>query len=192
MELKFIKYPTDEDWIIARNNALATQRKYSDKVPSSKLKSKFIFSEHSPIRSLEYIWEWTDLPYWISVHFVRHHEGITHFVSSQRNDIQFEYDRKKAPQDSPVNHRCIANAQTLLNISKSRKCNNASLETREAWNLFLQNLSIVSPELATLCVKPCIYRNGICSEVFKPCGYNKTEKFNKELKSYIDFINSLY
>jgi hypothetical protein len=192
MEVKLIKYPTDEDWLIARNNALTTQRKESNIIPSAKLKTKFLFSEHSPIRSLEFIWEWIDLPYWQSVHFVRHHEGITHFVSSQRNDIQFEYDRKKAPQDSPVTHRCIANAQTILNISKARKCTNASLETRQAWQMFLDAIQPVAPELVSLCVKPCIYRNGICPEVFKTCGFNKTEKFQAEMRDYLDIINSLY
>jgi hypothetical protein len=190
--IEFIKYPTDEDWLIARNCALTTHRQSSDKTPSSKLKSKLLFSEHSPIRTLKYIWEWKELPYFISVHFVRHHEGITHFVSSQRNDIQYLYDRRQARQDSPVNHRCIANAQAILNISKARLCNNASEETQEAWKLFLDSLKIVSPELAQLCVKPCVYRNGICPEVFKCCGYNKTPRFNREVKEYLDFINALY
>jgi hypothetical protein len=179
MNLNFIKYPSDDDWLIARNNALTTQRKRSRMTPSSELRTMFLLSEHSPIRSLEYIWEWTDLPYWVSVHLVRHHEGITHFVSTQRNDLQDNYDRRKAPQDSPVNHKCVANAQALINISKARTCFNASLETRNAWNMLIQGMFIVSPELAQLMVPPCIYRNGICPEVFKNCGYNQTKKFDE-------------
>lgn len=189
MEIKIIKYPSDEDWIICKNNALTTQRKQSLKVPTSDWKTKILIAEHSPIRSLEYIWEWVDIPYWVSVHFVRHHEGITHFVSSQRNDIQKKYDRRKAPQDSPVNHRCVANAQTILNISKARKCFNASLETRNYWNLFLDTLKDNSPELFALCVPPCIFRNGICPEVFKQCGYNQTKKFQENLDEYIEVLN---
>jgi hypothetical protein len=184
LHVEIIKYPTDEDWIITRNNALETQRKSSTKVPNSKLKTKFFLSEHSPIRSLEFVWRWVDLPSWISVHFVRHHEGITPFVSSQRNDIQFEYDRRKAPQDSPVNHRAVANAQAILNISRARRCINASLETRQAWQLFLDTLQPFAPELVSVCVKPCVYRGGICPEVFKPCGYNRTKKFEEELADY--------
>jgi thymidylate synthase ThyX len=184
MKIEFIKYPTDEDWIIARNNALTTQRMYSAKVPSSELKTKFIVSEHSPIRSLEFIWQWIDIPYWVSVHIVRHHTGIDHYVSTQRNDIQKEYDRKKAPQDALVNHRCVANAQSILNTSKARTCTNASLETRQVWNLFLESLKPIAPELFALCVPPCIYRNGLCPEVFKPCGYNKTNKFQEKLLEY--------
>jgi hypothetical protein len=177
--------------LIARNNALATHRQESFKVPSSKLKTKLLFSEHSPIRTLEYIWEWKDLPYFVSVHFVRHHEGVTPFVSSQRNDIQHEYDRRKAPQDSPVNHRCVANAQAILNISKARCCFCASQETRDAWKMFLDTLQPLSPELVTLCVKPCVYRNGICSEVFSKCSFNKSSVFNVELQKYLDIVNSL-
>ena len=189
MEVKLIKYPTDEDWIIARNNALTTKRKSSNKVPSSSLKTKFLICEHSPIRSLEIVWEWIDLPYWVSVHITRHHEGITHFVSSQRNDIQNSYDRRKAPQDSNVNHRCVANLQTVMNISKARKCLTASLETRNAWQLFLEEIEKVIPELYRVCVPPCIYRNGICPEVFSDCKYNTSNKFNNELIEYLKLFN---
>jgi thymidylate synthase ThyX len=192
MEINFIKYPEDNDWLNVRNAALTTQRKNSDIIPSSKLREKFLLAEHSPIRILEYIWEWIDIPSWVSVHIVRHHEGITHFVSSQRNDIQKEYDRTKAPQDAPVNHRCIANAQSLINVSKARTCMNASLETRQVWKLLINSLKEVSPELSNLCVPPCIYRNGICPEVFKHCGYNQTAKFEQECKIYRDRFEQYY
>lgn len=186
--VNLISWPTDDDWVLCRNNALATQRKSSTKPPSSAWKTKILIAEHSPIRSLEFSWEWIDLPYWISVHFVRHHEGITHYVSSQRNDIQKLYDRRKAPQDSPVNHRCVANAQALLNISKARTCFNASLETRNAWNMLLDALRPQAPELVALCVPPCIFRNGICPEVFKQCGYNETRVFDAKLGEYLEIL----
>ena len=192
LKVNILQYPSDQDWLMVRNNALTTKRMNSTEVPSSKLKTKLLFSEHSPIRSLEYIWEWVDIPYWVSVHFVRHHEGITHFVSSQRNDIQKVYDRRKAPQDSLVNHRCVANAQAIMNIAKSRLCINASTETRFAWFQFLQALKDHSPEIVSLCVPPCVYRNGICPEVFKPCGYNKSNVFKSSLEIYTELIGGLY
>jgi hypothetical protein len=188
MKVEIIKYPTDEDWIIAHNNALETQRKYSEKVPSSKLKMKYILSEHSPIRSLDFVWRWIDIPYWVAVHIRTHWNGIDHYISSQRNDIQFEYDRRKAPQDEMVNHRCSGNAQAILTISKARKCINASLETRQAWQLFLDTLQPYAPELVSACVKPCVYRNGICPELFKPCGFNQTEKFMYEQDNYLSLF----
>ena len=187
-DIILIKYPTDDDWVVCRNNALTTQRRASTKPPSSDWKTKILIAEHSPIRSLEFIWEWRDLPSWVSVHFVRHHEGITHFVSSQRNDIQKLYDRRKAPQDTPVNHRCVASAQALLNISRARTCFNASLETRNAWNSLLASLQPVAPELFALCVPPCVFRNGICPEVFKQCGYNETKVFNLRMGEYLNVL----
>lgn len=188
MNINIIYTPTEKDWLRARNDALTTQRKQSDKSPSPELKKKMIISEHSPIRDLKVVWEWIDLPSWISVHYVRHHQGVEHYVSTQRNDIQKLYDRRKAPQDSPVNHRCSANFQAILNISRARLCLNASPETRMAWNLFLGELFGYEPELVGLCVKPCIYRNGICPEVFKPCGYNKTEHYKTYQKAYNNYI----
>lgn len=33
-------------------------------------------------------------------------------------------------------------------------------------------------------VRECVYRNGMCPEMFT-CGYNKTQAFEEELKEYI-------
>lgn len=184
MYVNLIRYPTDKDWLLIRNLALSTRRGISEKTPSSKLKSKFLSTEHSPIRGLHFVWEWIDLPYWVSVHFSRHNVGISHYVSTQRNDVQKEYDRKKAPQDSPVNHTCYANAQAVINISQARLCFTASNETREAWQLFLNSIKEIAPELYKLCVPHCIYRNGICPELFSDCRYNTSEIFNNKLKEY--------
>ena len=38
------------------------------------------------------------------------------------------------------------------------------------------------PELARCMVRECVYR-GFCPEMF-PCGYSKTEEFQKEIKAY--------
>ncbi len=191
MKVNIIKYPKDNDWLLVKNNALVTVGKESDKFPDTKWKTKILVSEHSPIRDLIYTWEWINLPSWVSTHLVRHKFGIEHFVKSQRNDRQKEYDRTKAPQDAPVNHRCTANAQAILNISHRRLCNCASKETIVAWRLFLAELSLYSPELTGLCVPSCIYRNGICPEVFSPCGYNNTDQFKDKLIIYKQILNLL-
>jgi hypothetical protein len=186
MEIKFLKYPGDDDWLDVRNAALSTRREESDVVPSSELRKKFLMSEHTPIRLLVYTWDFIDIEYWVAMHFRTHHEGLLHFISSQRNDVQKQYDRRKAPQDAPVNYRVSANAQAILNISKARLCLKASKETRQAWEMFVEELGGVSPELASLCVPHCVYRGGICPEVFSSCEYNNTSKFLKELKVYED------
>ena len=187
LRVNIIKYPTEEDWLIVKNNALVTMGKHSEKLPDEAWKIKILKSEHSPIRSLQYIWEWENLPSWVSVHFVRHKIGIEHFVKSQRNDRQEDYDRKKAPQDYPVIHKCVANAQAIINISRVRLCNKASPETKYAWVAFIQELFKYSYELAQLCAPTCIYRNGICSE-FESCGYNKTAIYKKQQEAYLNLL----
>jgi len=187
LKVNIIKYPLTEDWLFVKNNALVTMGKHSEKSPNDLWRIKILISEHSPVRSLQYIWEWENLPSWISVHFSRHKIGIEHFVKSQRNDRQSEYDRTKAPQDSPVIHRCVANAQSIINISKVRMCHKSAKETRDAWILFLEELYKYSPELVQLCVPTCIYRNGICPE-FESCGYNKTSKFEILKGGYLNLI----
>lgn len=168
MNIKILDTPTKEDWKRAYDTALMTMNKKSDKDPSSQWKHKIILSEHSPIYDLHVTWEWGDIPYWVSVHFVRHRVGINHFVTSQRNDRQDKYDRDTAPQGALVSHRCTANFMEILAISKRRLCGKASKETRAAWNLFLDALAKHEPELVDLCVPNCVYRNK-CTE-FEPCG----------------------
>ena len=40
------------------------------------------------------------------------------------------------------------------------------------------------PEAASRMVRECVYRNGLCPEMFS-CGYNKKAAFEDELKEYI-------
>ena len=104
------------------------------KEPSSRWKKRILLAEHSPIRKLCFNWKWRDLPYWVSVHIVRHKYGIEHFVSTQRTDRTGQ-DRTSARQDAPVMHECFANAQEVTFISRRRMCRQASPETRAAWKL---------------------------------------------------------
>lgn len=138
--------------------------------PSSKWKKTILLAEHSPIRLLQIKARWTDLPYWVSVHFVRHKIGIEHWVKSQRQD-KTGIIRNSLTQDALITHEFLANAQAIINISRKRLCNNASKETRQAWELFLVELKKIQPELATSCRSECVYR-GFCPE-FKSCNYYK-------------------
>ena len=156
--------PSKADWEQCKLLTLGTMSKQPKTPVTEAFKNTIIKSEHSPIYTLMITWEWVNLPSWVSVHFVRHHVGITHFVSSQRNDRQDQYDRNAARQDAPVLHRCTASFQTIINMSKMRLCQNASPETREAWLLVLKELKIPEPTLVKYCVAKCIYRNGICCE----------------------------
>ena len=171
-------------WQDIKDATMNTIGKNTGKYPTSEWKRNLILSEHSPIRKLKISWKWEQLKYWISVHIVRHKHGIEHFVSTQRTD-RTNVNRDELPQNSLVNHECEANAQALINISRKRLCNCASLETRQAWQEVKNKVAEVEPELAKCMVRECVYRNGFCPEMF-PCGYNKTEAFEKELKEYLE------
>lgn len=178
VRISFIEVLTK--WSSVLNAARTTVGKESSsKVPSSRWKKKILLAEHSPIRLLLINWRWTDIKYWVSVHFVRHKIGIEHFVKTQRSDRTGNL-RDNSLQDCPVDHECTANAQSLINISRKRLCSQASKETREAWQIFLDNLS--EPELVSVCVKECIYR-GFCPEL-NPCGYSDTENYKIKLTEY--------
>ena len=120
------------------------------KEPSPKWKKTILLAEHSPIRKLLFSWKWSNLPYWVSVHFVRHKYGIEHFVSTQRTD-RTGTDRTGARQDAPVEHECFANAQAVMFISRRRLCSQASPETRAAWKLVVEEIAKVEPEVASAC-----------------------------------------
>ena len=183
LSVNILSVPSDEDWLISKKLAYRTIGKETEKQPDEQWKRMILGAEHSPIRNLIVRWEWINLPYWVSVHFVRHKIGIEHYVRSQRNDRQSEYDRNKAPQDAPVTHSCVANIQEIINISKVRLCKQASYETRYAWAMFLGELMNHMPEVPDFCQPTCIYRNGICPEP-RGCGFNKTSQFNKLSDAY--------
>lgn len=149
--------------------------------PSSNWKRKILLAEHSPIRKLILSFTLYDLPYWVSVHLVRHSIGVEHFVRSQRSD-RTGVKRDDLPQGSLVTHHFEANAQALINISRKRLCNQASKETREAWRLVLETFKAVEPELYSVCVPECVYR-GFCPEM-KPCNWAKTKEYERAVGVY--------
>ena len=151
------------------------------KEPSSKWKKTILLAEHSPVRKLCFNWKWLDLPYWVSVHFVRHKFGIEHFVSTQRSD-RTGVDRDSSRQDAAVMHECFANAQAVMFISRRRLCSQASPETREAWKAVVSEIAKIEPELAECCVPECVYR-GFCPE-FRSCGFCGTPAYEKAVEKY--------
>lgn len=150
--------------------------------PSAKWKRQILLAEHSPIRKLIVKWRWYDLPYWVSVHFVRHKIGIEHWVRTQRTD-RTGIDRNNLPQRALVTHECEANAQAIINISRKRLCKQAAKETREAWKAFLRELKQYLPELVEVCAPECIYR-GFCPEL-KSCGFVGTGGYFTQRCDYI-------
>lgn len=172
-------------WREVANSANTTINKEAGtKEPSSSWKRRMLFCEHSPIRQILIKCKWYDLKSWISVHFVRHCIGIQHFVRTQRTD-RTGVNRDELLQGNFVEHEFEANAQAMINISRKRLCRQASLETRQAWEAVLEAIKDEQPELYSVCVPECVYRNGLCPE-FKTCGFNKTPRFKEELKNYLN------
>ena len=170
--VEILKHPTEEDWMLCKQCTLMTVNKHTCSAASDEWKVKLLESGHSPIRTLQFCFKITDLPYWISVHLARHVHS-TPFVSTQRNDRQDKYDRKQAPQDAPVNMCWYMNAEELINVAHKRLCYQASVETRQVVEEICKQVISLNPEFKSVLVPNCYYRGGVCTE-FYPCGYNAT------------------
>lgn len=159
------------DWEEVVNDCRATVKKPPlGKEPSADFKRRILMAEHSPIRDLTVKFRWAGIPYWVAMHWKTHHWESR--VNSQRNDRQSEYDRRKAPQDAPVNFIGDANAQNLIDTWRKRLCQQASPETREYAEDFKKTLHEREPEIADALVPNCVYR-GFCPEM-NPCGFWET------------------
>lgn len=168
--IKILKHPTELDWQWCKQCTLNTVGKKSTTLPTNEWKEKLVKSEHSPLRELWFGIK-MEIPYWVSVHFVRHHIGVNHYVQSQRNDRQEKYDRTQAPQGEIVSHIMSINAQELVFMSHKRLCNQASKETRMVMQEIVNQILKSNPEFKDVLVPLCKYRNGLCTE-FNTCGYN--------------------
>ena len=161
------------DWQLVVDEARRTAWKDSlGREPSHEFKMKALMSRHSPIQALIFRIEIKDCPSWVSVHYVRHHVGIAgHWVSSQRPDRSpMGTDRHSLPQDAPVTHDIILNAQEILFISRKRLCMQASPETRAVWHAVVKELRDMGElELAAFCQPECWWCGNKCPEM-KPCG----------------------
>lgn len=181
------------DWIRVVNAARRTVGKkpiYHE--PSNAFKRRILLAEHSPIRLLEYDFTWEDIKQWITVHFVRHHNGVLPFVHSQRpdrNEALKLLDRDDFRQGLLNDMDMTCNAQAFINISRKRLCGCASRETREAWKLVIEFLREIDPILAEKCVPECVYRH-FCPEqddnprLNKCCGYIYTDSYRECLNEY--------
>lgn len=179
VELKKIKGDYEE---VANRCRTTVNKGELGKEPSDKFKRRILMSEHSPIRSLIYCFKISNIKSWIATHFARHHEGVEKWISTQRTD-RTGVNRDELPQGARVNMEIEANAQALINMSRKRLCYQASPETREVMEQMKKEVSKRDEFMASVMVKDCVYRNGLCAEP-NSCGYNKTEAFKKELEDY--------
>lgn len=128
---------------------------------------KLYQTEHSPIRTQMFWVELTNVPTFVSVHFVRHKVGVEHFVQSNRDDRGGAGDTV-VNRLTPVNHGMLLNAATLIQMSLKRLCLVSHKKTVEAMSRIRKAVRDQDPDLAHFMVPACVYRNGICPEI-KPC-----------------------
>lgn len=163
--IEILKYPTQVDWNWCKTCCLNTVGKKSINSPTDEWKKKLIASEHSPLRELWFGIK-MEIPYWVSVHFCRHHIGVNHYVQSQRNDRQSKYDRELAPQNEIVSHIMSVNAQELVFMSHKRLCKQSSELTQKIMKLICEKVIETNPEFKDYLVPLCQYRNGLCTEFY--------------------------
>lgn len=170
----------EDMWQTIKNATMTTIGKDKGKYPDSKWKKDILRAEHSPIRLGYFIIKIYNAPQFVHGHLVRHHVGVTPFISTLRSDRN-DYDEvpnRNTLQDGEY----YFDFQSIINISRKRLCNCASYETRYVWKKVLEAIKEYEPELYSVCRRECIYR-GYCPEMFS-CPYSGTEEFKKELEEY--------
>ena len=89
---------------------------------------------------------------------------------------------------TPVNLGLLLNAQSLIDMSKLRLCLQAAPETRKVFNDLRAEIAKVDPELASMMVRKCVYRGGLCGEA-RCCGFNQTNEFKFEMRNYASWFS---
>lgn len=175
MKVELLKYPTERDLLWCKICCLNTVGLNTTKLPTEEWLEKLIKAEHSPARELWFGIK-MEIPYWVSVHFVRHHIGVNHYVQTQRDDrTTHEVSRNEKPQGEMVSHIMSLNAQELVFMAHKRLCSQASQETRKVMEMICEEVIKVAPYMKDVLVPLCAYRGGVCTE-FKCCGKNKLYK----------------
>ena len=175
-----------------REAALNTihKKNVKDDVVSDKLFRKYLLSEHSPIRAVELRITMSDIPYYVSTHFVRHVHAL-HYVSTNRPD--------RVGKERSVNDTCThimdINIQALIDMSRKRLC--MGKVDPDTYLIMLEIKRIMHNDdnsyikaIADYMVPNCIYRCG-CPE-FKPCGFFADLRFRDIDDRYSTYNGYVY
>ena len=141
-----------------------------DKEPSKAWKRKLLICMHSPIRKGTITWKWPEIPYAISTHFARHHEGTEKYISTSRADRTEIKDRSQRSQMDPVSMEMDANIEALINISERRLCMCADPTTRAYWQDLKDCIEKYDEDIAWAMIPQCV-RCGGCVEPFGECKF---------------------
>ena len=184
----------DINWKKIKSACMTTiSKEAGDKEPSQEWKRRLLLCEHSPIRRGTISWKYDEIPYCISTHLVRHHEGVEKWVGTERADRTEVKDRSQRSQMDMVPMEMEANIQALINISRKRLCTSADPLTRLYWKATLEAIKEYDEDIYWACVPECI-RCGGCPE-YVSCGYydhlmeGATEDEQRVLKLRYDRYN---
>ena len=160
----------DIDWMKIKSACMTTISKEAGKEPTQEWKRKLLLCEHSPIRRGTISWKFDEIPYCISTHFVRHHEGVEKWVGTERADRTEIKDRSQRSQMDMVPMEMEANIQAIINISRKRLCTSADPLTIKYWKAVLEAIKEYDEDIYWACVPECV-RCGGCPE-YNSCGYS--------------------
>lgn len=168
------------NWLAIKSACMTTISKRAGKEPDDEWKKKLLVCQHSPIRRGIISWKWEEIPYAISTHFARHHEGCEKFISTSRTD-RTNVDRNERSQMDYVSMEMDANIQALLNISERRLCTCADPITRKYWQAVLEEIKKYDENIAWAMQPQCVVKGGCC-EPFSNCKYfdNFAKRLTKE------------
>lgn len=122
-------------------------------------------SEHSPMRTQLFVVEMNNIPAFVSVHFVRHTQGVVHFCKSLREDRGGTGNEDRW---TLTRHGMMLNAQALVNMARKRLCYKSHPETVKVMKAIKKAVNKIDPALGACMVPECVYR-GSCHEK-EPCG----------------------
>lgn len=158
------------NWKAIKSACMTTISKQAGKEPGQEWKRKLLICRHSPIRRSLISWKWEQIPYAISTHFARHHEGCEKFVGTSRADRTEIKDRSQRTQMDCVPMEMDANIQALINMAERRLCMCADPTTREYMEALVEEIRKYDPDIAWALVPQCV-RCGGCVEPFGNCQY---------------------
>lgn len=168
---------TDESFLHIANESTMRHEKQSNQT----LNSAYM-SEHSTIRTQKFSIILKNIPLFVAQHYVRHSIGNTYFMGSQRHDNNGKNEGRWTPTSLTID----TNAQSLIQLARTRLCECCSKETITITETIILGLEKIDPALAFFMVPNCVYRNGICKEGKRGCG-KVSWKLNK-YKSYIRYM----
>lgn len=160
------------NWDAIKRACMRTIGKEAGVTPQQEWKRKMLICRHSPIRKGVVTWKWQEIPYAISTHFARHHQGCEKFISTSRED-RTNIPREQRTQMDMVSMEMDANIEALLNISARRLCTCADPTTRKYWQDLKDAIKEHDEDIAWAMVPQCVERGGCC-EPFSKCKYYET------------------